>query len=141
MCLFIESYEVNNETVMIRLQKDTYGRDFNLESGIPQEWHCGLFKPSEQGLTQDLKAKNEHNVHNKVAYIWQHESVDIGSVNDHYIQHVIYSRQCPNGDGSSSLFCTVNNCFASITKQQTKRLTPSVSPPSCDEHTLTLSLP
>ena len=30
---FIESYEVSNDTVMIRLQKDTYGRDFNLESG------------------------------------------------------------------------------------------------------------
>ena len=32
-CLFIESYEVSNDTVMIRLQKDTYDRDFNLESG------------------------------------------------------------------------------------------------------------
>ena len=30
-CLFIESYEVSNDTVIIRLQKDTYGRDFNLE--------------------------------------------------------------------------------------------------------------
>ena len=24
---------MSNDTVMIRLQKDTYGRDFNLESG------------------------------------------------------------------------------------------------------------
>ena len=31
-CLVIESYEVSNDTVMIRLQKDTYGRGFNLES-------------------------------------------------------------------------------------------------------------
>ena len=29
-CLFIESYEVSNDTVMIRLQKDTYSRHFNL---------------------------------------------------------------------------------------------------------------
>ena len=26
---------MSNDTVMIRLQKDTYGRDFNLESGSP----------------------------------------------------------------------------------------------------------
>ena len=29
-CLFIESNEVSNDTVMIRLQKDTYSRDFLL---------------------------------------------------------------------------------------------------------------
>ena len=29
-CFFIESYEVSNDTVMIRLQKDTYGRHFNI---------------------------------------------------------------------------------------------------------------
>ena len=33
-CLFIESYEVSNATVMICLQKDTYGRGFNLESAV-----------------------------------------------------------------------------------------------------------
>ena len=33
-CLFIESYGVSNDTVMIRLQKDTYGIDFNLESEL-----------------------------------------------------------------------------------------------------------
>ena len=33
-CLFIERYEVSNDTVMVRLQKDTYGRDFNLESAL-----------------------------------------------------------------------------------------------------------
>ena len=33
---------------------------------------------------------------------------------------MIYSRQCPNGDGSSSLFYTVNNCSTSITNQPTK---------------------
>ena len=31
-CLFIESYEVSNDAVMNRLQKDTFGRDFNLKS-------------------------------------------------------------------------------------------------------------
>ena len=43
MCLFIESYEVSNDTVMIRLQKDTYGRDFNLESASLIAWdHSSL---------------------------------------------------------------------------------------------------
>ena len=29
----------------------------------------------------------------------------------------------PNGDGSSSLFYTVNNCFTSITNQPTNQVT------------------
>ena len=32
---------MSNDTVMIRLQKDTYGSDFNLESG--STYHFGVF--------------------------------------------------------------------------------------------------
>ena len=43
---------MSNDTVMIRLQKDTYGRDFNLESGVWQQsqsvprpkWHKTMMK-------------------------------------------------------------------------------------------------
>ena len=32
---------MSNDTVMIRLQKDTYGRGFNLESGVVQGSRSG----------------------------------------------------------------------------------------------------
>ena len=39
-CIFIKSYEVSNDTVMNRLQIDTYGRYFDLESGLRMRREC-----------------------------------------------------------------------------------------------------
>ena len=42
----------------------------------------------------------------------------------------------PNGDGSSSLFYTVNNCFTSITNQPTKK---KITPPVTNERGISVT--